>query len=106
MLPKPLAINYVNAFELLVSLKRRGIRVPRDIAVVGFGDEFMAAMIEPGLTTVDLHPYRIGQQAAHLFLEQIREKEYFQPRTFVIAGDLIIRQSSQKGIGDLFRLGI
>lgn len=100
------AINYTNAFDLLVALKKRGIRVPRDIAVVGFGDEFMAAMIEPSLTTVDLHPYRIGQQAARLILEQIREKEAFQPRTFVISGDLIIRQSSLKGEGDLFRLGI
>ena len=109
-LPEPpdaiFAINYINAFDLLVSLKKRGIRVPQDVAVVGFGDEFMASMIEPGLTTVDLHPYRIGQQAAHLFLEQMREKEYFQPRTFVIAGDLIIRQSSQKGIKDLFSLSI
>ena len=109
-LPEPpdaiFAINYTNAFDLLVALKKRGVRVPQDIAVVGFGDEFMAAMIEPALTTVDLHPYRIGQQAARLFLEQVQQKEDFQPRTFVISGDLIIRQSSLKGQGELFRLGI
>jgi LacI family transcriptional regulator len=109
-LPEPpdaiFAINYTNAFDLLVALKKRGLRVPHDMAVVGFGDEFMAAMIEPGLTTVDLHPYRIGQQAARLFLEQVQQKENFQPRTFVISGDLIIRQSSLKGEGDLFRLSI
>ncbi|RZK22719.1 MAG: LacI family DNA-binding transcriptional regulator [Hymenobacter sp.] len=109
-LPEPpdaiFAINYTNAFDLLVALKKRGLRVPHDIAVVGFGDEFMAAMIEPGLTTVDLHPYRIGQQAARLFLEQVQQKDAFQPRTFVIAGDLIVRQSSLKGKGDLFRLSI
>jgi DNA-binding LacI/PurR family transcriptional regulator len=109
-LPEPpdaiFAINYTNAFDLLVALKKRGLRVPHDMAVVGFGDEFMASMIEPGLTTVDLHPYRIGQQAARLFLEQVQQKENFQPRTFVIAGDLIIRQSSLKGEGDLFRLSI
>lgn len=109
-LPEPpdaiFAINYTNAFDLLVALKKRGLRVPQDVAVVGFGDEFMASMIEPGLTTVDLHPYRIGQQAARLFLEQVQQKENFQPRTFVISGDLIIRQSSLKGEGDLFRLSI
>jgi DNA-binding LacI/PurR family transcriptional regulator len=100
------AINYVNAFDLLVALKRRGLRVPQDIAVVGFGDESMAAMIEPGLTTVDLHPYRIGQQAARLVLEQVQQKDLFQPRTFVIAGNLIVRQSSLKGKGELFRLSV
>ncbi|WP_046244766.1 substrate-binding domain-containing protein [Hymenobacter terrenus] len=109
-LPEPpdaiFAINYTNAFDLLVALKKRGLRVPDDIAVVGFGDEFMASMIEPGLTTVNLHPYRIGQQAARLFLEQVRLKEEFQPRTFVISGELVVRQSSLKGKGDLFSLSI
>jgi LacI family transcriptional regulator len=51
------------------------------------GDESTAAMIEPGLTTVGLHPYRIGQPAARLFLEQVQQKDLFQPRTFVIAGN-------------------
>jgi DNA-binding LacI/PurR family transcriptional regulator len=109
-LPEPpdaiFAINYTNAFDLLVALKQRGIRVPDDMAVVGFGDEFMASMIEPGLTTVNLHPYRIGQQAARLFLEQVRQKESFQPRTFVITGDLVIRQSSLLGKGSFFKLEI
>lgn len=109
-LPEPpdaiFAVNYTNAFDLLVALKKRGVRVPQDVAVAGFGDEFMAAMIEPGLTTVDLHPYRIGQQTARLFLEQVQQQENFQPRTFVISGDLIIRQSSLKGMGETFALGI
>ena len=100
------AINYTNAFDILVALKSRGLRVPDDIAVVGFGDEFMASMIEPGLTTVDLHPYRIGQQAARLFLEQVGQKEGFQPRTFIISGDLVVRQSSLKGKGGFFKLEI
>ena len=109
-LPEPpdaiFAINYTNALDLLVALKRRGLRVPQDMAVVGFGDEFLASMIEPGLTTVDLHPHRIGQQAARLFLEQVQQGDNFQPRTFVIAGDLIIRQSSLKGSPEIFSLNI
>ena len=100
------AINYTNAFDLIVALKKRGRRVPEDMAIAGFGDEFLASLIEPGLTTVDLHPYRIGQQAARLFLEQIEQQERFQPRTCVVAGDLIIRQSSLKGKGEGFRLPI
>lgn len=109
-LPEPpdaiFAINYTNAFDLLVALKERRVRVPEEIAVVGFGDEFLASMIEPALTTVNLHPHRIGQQAARLFLEQVEQKERFQPRTFVVSGDLIIRKSSLKGQGGVFALGI
>ena len=101
-LPEPpdaiFAINYTNAFDLLLALRSRGRRVPEDLAIVGFGDEFLSAMIEPSLTTVNLHPYRIGQQAAMLFLEQVRQRERFQPHTIVVSGDLIIRQSSLKGL--------
>jgi DNA-binding LacI/PurR family transcriptional regulator len=99
-LPEPpdaiFAINYTNAFDLLLALRQRGVRVPADMAIVGFGDEFLATLIEPGLTTVDLHPFRIGQQAARLFLEQMAQKELFEPRTCIIPGELMIRQSSMK----------
>ena len=109
-LPEPpdalFAIRYTDAFTVMAELKRRGLRIPQDMAVAGFGDEFLATMVEPSLTTVDLHPQRIGQQAAHLFLEQIAQRENFQPRTCVMAGDLIIRQSSLKNQGELFRLPI
>jgi len=64
-LPEPpdaiFAINYTDAFDLLLALKRRGLRVPADVAIVGFGDEFLATLIEPSLTTVYLHPFHIGQ---------------------------------------------
>lgn len=109
-LPEPpdaiFAIRYTDAFVVMAELKRRGRRIPQDMAVAGFGDEFLATMIEPGLTTVDLHPQLIGQQAAQLFLEQVAQQERFKPRTCVIAGNLIIRQSSLKGQGELFRLPI
>lgn len=107
-LPEPpdaiFALRYTDAFTLMAELKRRGRRIPQEVAVAGFGDEFLATLIEPGLTTVNLHPYRIGQEAARLFLEQVRQQERFEPRTCVVASELIIRQSSLKGQGELFRL--
>ncbi|GAA4381231.1 LacI family DNA-binding transcriptional regulator [Hymenobacter koreensis] len=109
-LPEPpdaiFAISYRNAFDIMLALKQRGLRIPQDVAVAGFGDEFLAALVEPGLTTVNLHPHRLGQQAARLFLDQVRQKEDFKPRTFVISGDLVIRQSSLKGRGGYFKLEI
>ena len=109
-LPNPpdaiFSINYTNAFDLILALRSRGRRVPEDMAIVGFGDEFLASLIEPGLTTVDLHPYRIGQQAARLFLEQVQLQERFEPRTCVVKSELIIRQSSLRGQGQGFQLAI
>lgn len=107
-LPEPpdaiFAINYRNAFDIMQALKQRGLRVPHDMAVAGFGNEFLAVLVEPGLTTINLHPYRVGQHAARLFLEQVQQQEAFQSRTFVVTGDLIIRQSSLKGAESFFQL--
>lgn len=109
-LPEPpdaiFAIRYSDAFDIMSALKRRGLRIPDDVAVAGFGDEFLAGLLEPGLTTMNLHPYRIGQQAARLFLEQVQLEGQFQPRTYVIQGELIIRKSSLKDRDEVFKLGI
>jgi DNA-binding LacI/PurR family transcriptional regulator len=100
------AIRYTGAFTIMADLKRRGIPIPQQVAVVGFGDELLATMIEPSLTTVDLHLHCIGQQATYLFLEQVAQPEHFQLRTCVVPSEVIIRQSSRKGRGELFRLSI
>lgn len=109
-LPEPpdaiFAVRYSDAFDVMLGLKQRGLRIPDDMAVVGFGDEFLASMIEPGLTPVNLHPYRIGQQAARLFLEQMELREQFRPRTYVIQGELMVRQSSRKIREETFRLSL
>lgn len=109
-LPEPpdaiFTVNYRNAFDLMRALKQRGLRIPQDIAIAGFGDEFLASFVEPGLTAVNLHPFQVGQQAAELFLDQVRLKDAFVPQTFIVSGDLVIRQSSLKGKAGYFKLDI
>ncbi len=42
-------INYPNVLDLLVALKKRVLRAPQEVAMVGSGDEFLASMIGGGL---------------------------------------------------------
>ncbi|MBC8153475.1 MAG: LacI family DNA-binding transcriptional regulator, partial [Bacteroidetes bacterium] len=84
------------AVAILLALKQKGIKVPEQIAVAGFGNEPVSAIIEPGLTTIHQHPHQIGQLAVQLFLDQAVSQETFIPKTHVIQGELIIRQSSLK----------
>jgi LacI family gluconate utilization system Gnt-I transcriptional repressor len=51
---------------VLTEARARGLRVPEDLAVVGFGDADFAAHLEPSLTTVRIDGAGIGQQAARL----------------------------------------
>jgi LacI family transcriptional regulator len=61
----------MGAFE---AIKLRGLRIPEDIAVVGFDNQtIIAGALVPGLTTVALPHYEMGKRAAELALEIVAE---------------------------------
>jgi LacI family transcriptional regulator len=83
------------AMGALVRLKQRGIRVPDQMALMGFTDNPMADLIEPPLTTVRQPAYEIGKTAAELLIEQIMNKTArFHPVHKILKTELIVRQSA------------
>ena len=72
----------------------KGVRVPQDIAIVGFGNHHLTDLLLVPLTTVDQNTARIGEGAAQLMLEQLREEA---PRKVLIAPKLVVRASSLRG---------
>lgn len=56
------------AHGVIIEAAHRGVRVPDDVAVVGFGDFDFAQELEPALTTVRIDGKEIGQQAADMML--------------------------------------
>lgn len=56
------------AHGILVEAQARGLRVPEDLAVSGFGNADFAAHLLPGLTTVHVDGAEIGRMAAALIL--------------------------------------
>ena len=86
------ALYSAGAFSALGALdaaKEKGIRVPEDFGIVGTANEGFTALLTPSLSTLNQHPYEMGETAAHAFLEGSRE-------TQVIPMELIVRQSSKK----------
>ncbi|WP_313625364.1 LacI family DNA-binding transcriptional regulator [Kosakonia sp.] len=55
----------------IVEAQARGMRVPQDLAVIGFGDLDFAAGNNPAITTVSVDRKIIGQRAAILLMERI-----------------------------------
>ena len=53
---------------VLTEARARGMDVPRELAVVGFGDADFAAQLLPSLTTVHIDGAGIGREAARLIL--------------------------------------
>lgn len=80
------------AFGAMLGLSRMG-RVPgRDVAVTGFDDIRDAAHWVPALTTVRVHPNRIGVTAARLLLERIAEPGA-RARRLILPPELVVRSS-------------
>jgi LacI family transcriptional regulator len=90
------AVHYANAIEMIVELKQKGVKIPNDIALSAFGDDLLASLIEPSLTVYNQFPFLVGQEAATILIDNIINKDTFQPFTKIIKGELIIRQSSLK----------
>ncbi|KWX25591.1 LacI family transcriptional regulator [Mycolicibacterium wolinskyi] len=59
----------------VLSAKRLGIDVPADLAITGFGDFEISAMLEPALTTVAIDAEAIGARAAEILLDRMRGEE-------------------------------
>ena len=83
-----------SAVGALQELKRRGLRVPHDLALAGFSNETFTSLTEPMLTSVDQRCEQMGQSAVRLLLE-ILEENVFSPRRVVLQPDLLIRESSR-----------
>ena len=80
------------ALELLQAAQRVGVRVPEDLALVGFDDLSFAAHLSPPLTTVAQPRLDVGLRAGHLLINRI-EGQGTLPRHIELPTSLIVRES-------------
>jgi LacI family transcriptional regulator len=64
--------NDTIAFGAMAALRDAGLRVPQDIAVVGYDDIPLAAFAAPALTTMRTEPFKEGIDAAETLLKLVR----------------------------------
>jgi LacI family transcriptional regulator len=94
---KPDAVFAVNdpvALGVYMSCKQDGLRIPLDMAIAGFSDNPISALLDPPLTTVSQPAYEMGQAAAKMLLDQIREGVPALPVTQICNTQLIVRRST------------
>lgn len=89
------AVNDPVAIGAFMQIKENGLKIPGDIALVGFSDNPIASLIDPPLTTVAQPKYEIGQLAAKLLLEQIENNQsQIGPKVEILKTQLIVRKST------------
>ncbi|RKR14330.1 LacI family transcriptional regulator [Maribacter vaceletii] len=81
------------AMGAIAKLKSNGIKVPEDIAVMGFTETRMVDLITPKLSSVKQPTFDMGKNAAELLFKQINNS-LMEPQTIVLNGELTIRESS------------
>lgn len=83
------------ALGALEEMKSQGIKVPEDIALVGFSNEPFAEIITPGISSVEQHSEDIGRLAAETFLNRIDNPERsVMLNKMILQPELIVRASS------------
>jgi len=88
------AVNDRTAIGALQTAKECGIKIPREMAIVGFSNGIYSNMTDPPLTTVEQFGYQMGQDAARMLLDRLFSKENYPPQRKLIKPELIIRGST------------
>ncbi|MGY5355941.1 LacI family DNA-binding transcriptional regulator [Wenyingzhuangia sp. IMCC45467] len=91
--------NDTAAISAIQHFKKNGLKIPEDIAIVGFNNDSISAVIEPSLTTVNQPDVEMGIIASSLLIELIK-KTINAPseHSKTLGTELIVRDSSYKKI--------
>jgi DNA-binding LacI/PurR family transcriptional regulator len=88
-----LTANNLMTLGALQAIHDRNLKIPQDIAIVGFDDMPWASSLQPPLTAVAQPTYELGIAAAQLLLERIHDAEG-AVRQVILETELVVRASS------------
>ena len=85
------------AIGAMMFLRQNNIRIPQDVAVAGFSGTVLSTIVYPQLTTVEQPHQQMGQAAAELILEKIKDP-MASNKTIVLDAEIIIRHSTDANL--------
>ncbi|MGI9862653.1 LacI family DNA-binding transcriptional regulator [Moorella naiadis] len=86
------------ALGAIKALKEKGLRVPQDIAVMGYDNLDMSELMDPPLTTMAQPFYEVGQRAAERLIRLINSKRKTRPTVERLPAQLLVRASVGYGL--------
>ena len=100
MAQRPDGIFCTNDFVAAVcmrTLKEAGVRIPEEIAIVGFNNDAIGHLVDPTLTTINYPGIDMGEIAARSLVNHLKGiSNLEQTNTIIVRSELIVRNSSQK----------
>lgn len=89
-----LVANNLMTLGFYTIVREYGLRVPHEIAFVGFDDRPWAALAVPPITTIDQPTYDLGRTATEMLLARVSGEVAGEPRQVVLPCKLVIRGSA------------
>ncbi len=87
------AVNDPVAIGAYQRIKEAGLRIPDDIAILGFSNSTIASLVDPPLTSIEQPSFDMGSRSAEILLDII-DGRMTVPRTLVLETKLVVRKSA------------
>lgn len=86
--------NDTSAVSAILCAKKRGIKIPKELAIIGFNNDPISLIVEPRLSTIDHPAIDMGRIAARQVLKHKEHKDIVISETITLQTELIVRESS------------
>lgn len=87
------AVNDPVAIGAYQRIKEAGLKIPNDVAIMGFSNNKITSMVDPQLTTVDQPSFEMGRKSAQILIDIIEDR-IVEPKTIILDTKLIERGST------------
>lgn len=91
-----LAISDLTMSGIMKVVYSKSLKIPEELAVIGFCENTFSQMYNPPLTTIDPMGLEIGKIATERLFHRIHENNILEPKTINLSSKLIIRDSTKK----------
>jgi len=89
------AINDPVAIGAFIRIREAGLKVPKDVAIIGFSNSRITSIVDPPLTTVNQPSFEMGKKAAEILIKLIESgKTIIEPEIHTLKTELIVRKST------------
>ena len=89
-----LAFNDIITFAAFTAIKQLGLRIPDDVALIGFTDDVHAGYVTPRLSAIVDQSYEMGTETCKLLLKNINGDSHIYKK--IVPQKLVIRETSAK----------
>ena len=89
-----LAFNDIITFAAFSAIKDKGLRIPEDVALIGFTDDVHAQYVTPRMSAIEDQSHEMGSEACRLLLKNIGGDQKIYKK--IVPQKVVIRDTSAK----------